>query len=702
MQIKNPAPLLIEIGTEELPPKTLKKLSDSFQSLLCEDLKQAGLNFKEIKPYATPRRLALKVIDLAPYQDDRTTEKRGPSISAAFDEQGKPTRACEGFLRGINAQADQLIQRDNYVWIEKYEVGKSVAELIPSLIADALAKLPIAKRMRWGNGNVEFVRPVHWVVLLYGNETLPANIMGHTAGRNTFGHRFHAPASIALSHPDDYESALEAAYVVPDFEKRQQTIRSHLLAQMQQLNLHIHESDALLDEVTALVEWPVALLCEFNPRFLDVPKEALISAMESHQKSFALLKQNGTLAPYFITISNIESQDSARVIQGNERVMAARLSDAEFFYKTDIKSPLIDYTARLKTVIFQTKLGTIYDKTDRIYKLAMFIAENLDFDATACNHVEHAAKYCKADLMTNMVGEFPELQGIAGYYYALQQNEPESVALAIKEHYLPRFAGDQLPDTVIGCIIAIADRIDTLVGIFGINQAPTGEKDPFGLRRAALGILRIILEKGLNLDLSLLIHKSCQDYGDLLTNNNTKLEVTDFIIGRLYAWYNNKNISTDIINAVINTHAINLNKPINLLDIDARINVVQQFISLPESSALIAANKRVSGILKQEGLLDADAGILKRDHDLLVTEAAEKALDAALESVLKKAETARKNKNYLELLQIWAQLRDPIDVFFDQVMVLVDDPAIKKNRLALLRDIRQLFLYVADVSLLQS
>lgn len=679
--------LLIELGTEELPPKPLKKLSDSFAALVRQSLNQAGLNFAEIITFAAPRRLALIITKLAAKQPDRQVEKRGPALVAAFDAQGNPTKACEGFLRGAGATADQIIKRDNYVWINSHEIGKTVAELIPGILTQAIAQLPIPKRMRWGNYSAEFVRPVHWVVLLYGNQIIPATLLDHPAGRNTFGHRFHHPQAIALNHANDYETALEAAYVIPSFEKRREQIKYQITALAREKGGQALLHDDLLDEVTALVEWPVALCGQFDERFLQVPAEALISAMEGHQKSFAVIDQRHHLLPCFITIANIQSNDAQRVIQGNQRVMHARLSDAEFFYQTDLKSPLSSYVEPLKNVVFQTQLGTVYDKVLRISGLATVIAEEIQADKLA---TQRTALLCKADLMTSMVGEFPELQGIAGYYYAKQANEPAETALAIKEHYLPRFAGDELPTTMAGCAVALADRLDTLVGIFGINQMPTGEKDPFGLRRAALGVLRIIIEHEVTLDLYSLIQQAYSQYNQL-PNTNTVSNVFDFIMERMRGWYNERSLPADIFQAVM------ANKPTKPLDFHHRVNAVSHFVKLPEASALAAANKRVSKILQKESLNNVNTTL----NLALLTDDAEKHLAENITQLAATVTPLYQQGNYTAVLTTLAQLREPIDQFFDHVMVMVDDAAIRQNRVALLQQLRGLFLLVADISLLQ-
>lgn len=679
--------LLIELGTEELPPKPLKKLADHFAASIAQALTQAGLSFTKITSYAAPRRLALKITDLAAKQADRQVEKRGPTLTVALDAQGQPTKACEGFLRSAQATADQLITRDNYVWVISDEKGKTVQELIPEMLAQALQALPIPKRMRWGSSTAEFVRPVHWLVLLYGKEIIPATILEHKADRKTFGHRFHHPQAITLLHADDYEAALEKAMVIADFEKRREKIRVQIIALAREHDAQALIHDNLLDEVTALTEWPVALCGKFDERFLAVPAEALISAMEGHQKCFAVVDQQHQLKPYFITVSNIQSLKPQQVIAGNQRVIHARLSDAEFFYKTDLKAPLSTYIEPLKNVVFQAKLGTLYDKSQRIKHLAGFIAEQLKSDNSIA---QRTAELCKADLVTNMVGEFPELQGIAGYYYAKQSGEAAETALAIKEHYLPRFAGDELPTTMAGCAVAIADRIDTLVGIFGINQIPTGEKDPFALRRAAIGVLRIMIEHELPLDLKQIITFAYKQFSSL-SNTETSNQVFEFMMERLRAWYLERGLTAEIFNAVAAM------TPTSPLDFHHRINAMSYFMNLPEAQALAAANKRVSRILQKEVNLSADLAF----NVTLLTDEAEKNLATKITDLTATVNMLYEKGQYNDVLTTLSQLRDPIDQFFENVMVMVDDPAIKNNRLALLQSLRKLFLLIGDVSLLQ-
>lgn len=679
------ANFLLELGTEELPPKSLPKLSASLVDGITKGLQQAGITFTHITPFAAPRRLAVVITALAEKQPDRHIEKRGPALAAAFDANGQPTKACQGFLCGCQASAEQLIQRDGYVWFNGEEKGKATIALLPAIIQQAIQQLPIAKRMHWGNSEAEFVRPVHWLVMLYGDKIVPATILEHHSSTITYGHRFHHPQPIVLKHADEYEAALLAANVVADFAKRRDHIQQQIVASAREVQGQAIVEEALLDEVTALVEWPVALRGHFDERFLAVPQEALISSMQGHQKCFSIVDVQHNLLPYFITISNIASKDPQRVITGNERVIRARLSDAEFFYTTDLKQPLTHYAELLKNVVFQAQLGTLHEKTQRIKALAEIIAEQL-----TCNidYASRAASLCKADLMTSMVGEFPELQGIAGFYYAQHSGEPAEVALAIKEHYLPRFAGDELPTTLSGCAVALADRLDTLVGIFGINQIPTGEKDPFALRRAALAILRIIIEHELNLDLQVLLTKAYTNYASL-PNQETVNQVLHFIIERLRAWYIDKQIPVGIFAAVA---AVKSTQP---LDFHRRVLAVNHFSQLPEAQALAAANKRVSKILEKENQQLNNAAI---NPDLFEHEAERKLYEALSES---QAHITH-DMDYQQVLGNLAALRQPIDNFFDEVMVMVDDANIRHNRLALLSTLRALFLQVADISLLQN
>lgn len=687
--------LLIEIGTEELPPKSLHKLAEIFAENLKQKLITAELNFTAIKSYATPRRLAVFVEQLDSQQTDRLVEKRGPALHAAFDVDNKPTKALEGFARSCNidiAQLEKLETKQGRWMICRYmEKGKAIAELLPLFVNQALSELPIPKPMRWGAGDTQFVRPVHWVVMLYGKEIIAGEILGIDSGRKTYGHRFHHPDAIVLPDADSYQKLLkEPGHVIVDFEERKKIIREQVENIAKQQNCSVIIPEALLDEVTSIVERPIALLIDFDPVFLNVPREALISAMQEHQRCFALENGKGELLPYFITISNIESKNPQEVIRGNERVMRARLSDAKFFYETDCKETLESRLENLKNVVFQAKLGSLYDKSLRIVALAKHIAQLINIDSTI---TERAALLCKTDLLTNMVNEFPELQGTMGCYYAKHDKEKDTTAVAIHEHYQPRFAGDELPNSLIGCTVALADRIDTLVGIFGINQAPTGDKDPFGLRRAALGIIRILVEKKLNIDLQHLFNTANNNYGATLPAREANHQALQFILDRLPAWYNEQNIATDTLQAVLTAQQNN-----NLLDIQQRVLAIQAFRQLPQALSLAAANKRVKNLLSKSAQSTSDK---KSINPSLFNTDEEKTLYNALESAQKKIQSAIQDKQYTALLAELANLQTPVDHFFDKVLVMDEDEKLRDNRLALLAALRQLFLTVADISLLQ-
>jgi glycyl-tRNA synthetase beta chain len=652
---------LLEIGCEELPAQGLSAFAEKIANELIAALKNAQLDHKEVNHFVTPRRLAVQIKQLSALQPNRQVEKRGPALTA-------PEKAKLGFLHANKISAEDVAEENGY-WVYRYqEKGQATKELLPLLVQQSIAKLSGMKWMRWGNHVSTFLRPVHWVVMLFGEELIQSELLGIKTQRETVGHRFHQPMKLLLQNASDYEDILlEEGFVRVDFAKRRTLIRQQIekLAAEQE---SIASIDAdLLDEVTGLVEWPVALLCQFPAAFLKVPKEALISSMQQHQKSFPLLDHDGNLRPYFITISNIQSQDPKKVILGNERVMRARLSDAAFFYEQDLKTLLSSRRELLEKITFQQQLGSMADKVRRIITLAKQIASVIHADQ---KKVAQAARLSKCDLTTQMVGEFPELQGIMGGYYAQLQGEDEEIAMAIREHYLPKFAGDSLPKTAIGCAIALADRIDTLVGIFSIKQAPTGDKDPFGLRRAANGVIRIIIEK------------------ELAGINLTGLlpaEVQQFILDRLPAYYQEQSITSDVIQAVLEV------QPDNLFDAHRRIIAVEAFRQLAEAAALSEANKRVKNILRKQ---DQSLQTLTEIDVSLFEHAAEKNLFAALT-------TPYANDDYQALLKKLSLLKKPIDAFFDHVMVDVDNQKIKANRLALLKKLRELFLQVADISLLQ-
>jgi glycyl-tRNA synthetase beta chain len=683
---------LVEIGTEELPPKALKPLSDAFTRGIAQGLEAAGVAFGKLETFAAPRRLAVRVRDLADAQPDKPVEKRGPAVKAAFDDAGNPTRALTGFATSLGITPDQLdtLETDKGAWVvyRTVEKGKPTVELMPELVDQSLAALPIPKRMRWGAHRTEFVRPVHWIILMYGNKVLNAPIMGLIPGNTTRGHRFHCPKELIVPTPNDYELVLrEEGKVLADFAERREKIRAGVTTIAgQQSNGQAVIDDDLLDEVTALNEWPVPLLGNFEERFLEVPAEALISSMKEHQKYFHVVDNNGRMLPHFITVANLESKDPAQVISGNEKVIRPRLSDAAFFYETDRKTRLEDRIEALKPIVFQEKLGSIHDKSVRVAALAKKIAEAIDSDPALA---ERAAMLAKTDLVTEMVLEFTDLQGVMGEYYARHDGEPEEVAKALNEQYMPRFAGDDLPGTLTGCAVAIADRIDSLVGLFGINQPPSGTRDPFGLRRASLGVLRIIIERELPLDLQTLCEWATENF-TVLTEQNTASTVVDYMLERFRAHYDEQGIGAEVYLAV---HA---RRPTRPLDFDRRVKAVEAFRQLPEAQALAGANKRVSNILTKQG----GDNIGETVDASLLQEAGEKTLAEQVEQQAKIVLPLFEQGDYSSALRSLAQLREPVDRFFDEVMVMADDEAVRNNRLALLNRLRNLFLRVADISLL--
>lgn len=679
--------LLIELGTEELPPKALRALRDAFAAGMAQELTAARLDFGAVTAYATPRRLAVKITDVLAQQPDQVEEKLGPALVAAFTAEGTPTKAALGFARGCGVEVAALEHlgegKQARLMYRMLRPGEPTAALLPTLVSRALDGLPIPKRMRWGANRHEFVRPVHWLVLLFGTEIVSGEVLGVAAGRHSRGHRFHAPAPIALTCPADYPDCLQTAFVLADFDRRRARIEAGVTAAATASGGEAILDPALLDEVTALTEWPVPLVGSFEKRFLDVPAEALIASMKGHQKYFPVQDADGRLLNCFITLANLESRDPAQVIDGNQRVIRPRLTDAAFFFEQDCKQPLASRFERLRSVTFQVELGSLADKTERVIALAGWIAERIDADPALARR---AALLSKCDLMTDMVGEFDELQGIMGAHYARRDGEPEEVALALREQYLPAFAGDALPTKLTGCVLGLADRLDTLIGIFGIGQPPTGSKDPFGLRRAAIGVLRILIERGLELDLRLTLDRARAGYGSL------KQEPVDavraYILERLRAVYEDQNIPAEVFLAVI------ARDPATVLDFDRRVRAVDHFRRLPEAAALAAAQKRVANILAKS---QADATPTDVNRALL-QEPAEQALFEAL--VAKRAETGPllTQRDYTAVLSALAALRAPVDAFFDAVLVNAEDPALRANRLALLAQLRALFWEVADIA----
>lgn len=683
---------LAEIGTEELPPKALKNLATAFAENVEAELNQAGLSFDKVEWFAAPRRLAVKVLGLATSQPSKEVEKRGPAVSAAFDAEGKPTKAAEGWAKGCGITVEQAerIATDKGEWLVHRAVieGQPTKNLLVGMISNALAKLPIPKTMRWGDKTEQFVRPVHTVTLLLGDELIEGEILGIASGTTIRGHRFLGEREFQISHADQYPALLkEKGSVVADFNERKALILAKAQEKATALGGVADIEEDLLDEVTSLVEYPNVLAAKFEERFLAVPAEALVYTMKGDQKYFPIYDKDGKLLPHFIFVSNINPEDPSKIIEGNEKVVRPRLTDAEFFFKTDLKQRLEDQLPRLETVLFQQQLGTLRDKTARIEQLAGEIAKQIGADETKA---KRAGLLSKCDLMTNMVFEFTDTQGVMGMHYARYDGEDEEVAVALNEQYMPRFAGDELPKSLVASSVALADKFDTLTGIFGIGQAPKGSADPFALRRAALGALRIIVEKNLPLDLSDLVATSAKLFGDKLTNSNVVEEVVDFMLGRFRAWYQDEGIAVDVIQAVLTR------RPTRPADFDARVRAVSHFRTLDSAEALAAANKRVSNILaKVEGEISSEI-----DRTLLV-EAEEKALAEQVITLQAELAPLFEKGEYQTALDRLAGLREVVDNFFDKVMVNAEDPKLRQNRQAILNNLRNLFLQVADISLLQ-
>ena len=682
---------LVEIGTEELPPKALKTLATSFADNVEAELNQAGLTFDKIEWFAAPRRLAVKVLNLATQQPSKEIEKRGPAVSAAFDAEGKPTKAVEGWARGCGITVEQAerIATDKGEWLvhrAKIE-GQPTKNLLNDIVANALAKLPIPKPMRWADKTVQFIRPVHTVTMLLGDELIEGEILGVASAHTIRGHRFLGEKEFEIQHADQYPQLLrEKGSVVADFNERKAEILAKSQAKATALGGVADIEESLLEEVTSLVEYPNVLAAKFEERFLAVPAEALVYTMKGDQKYFPIYDKDGKLLPHFIFVSNINPEDPTAIIEGNEKVVRPRLTDAEFFFKTDLKQKLVDRLPRLETVLFQQQLGTLKYKTDRIEQLAGEIAKQIGADEAKA---KRAGLLSKCDLMTNMVFEFTDTQGVMGMHYARHDGEDEEVAVALNEQYMPRFAGDELPKSLVASAVALADKFDTLTGIFGIGQAPKGSADPFALRRAALGALRIIVEKNLPLDLEDLVKKSAALFGDKLTNQNVVADVVDFMLGRFRAWYQDEGIAVDVIQAVL------ARRPTRPADFDARVRAVSHFRTLDSAEALAAANKRVSNILAK-----ADAAIGEINLTACV-EPAEKALAEAVLALRTEVQPLIAQGDYTAVLDKLANLRAPVDSFFDNVMVNAEDPALRQNRLAILNTLQGLFLQVADISVLQ-
>lgn len=677
---------LVELGTEELPPKALKSLGEAFLAGIEKGLKAAGLTYSAARYYAAPRRLAVQIDQLAVQQPDRTVNLDGPPLQAAFDASGNPTQAALGFAKKCGVDLAQIDQSGPKLKFSQSIPGQPAVGLLPGIVETSLNDLPIPKRMRWAARREEFVRPTQWLVMLFGDEVVECEILTRKAGRESRGHRFHNPDNVLISSPANYLEDLRSAHVLADFAERREIIAKRVAELAAEQKGSAIVPPALLDEVTALVEWPVPLVCSFEERFLAVPQEALITTMQDNQKYFCLLDANGKLLPRFITVANVQSKAPEHIVSGNEKVVRPRLTDAEFFFKQDQKQPLERFNERLKNVVFQAQLGTVFEKAERVSALAAFIAERIGGDA---KNAARAGILSKCDLATEMVGEFPEMQGIAGYYYATAGGEANDVALALNEQYMPRGAGAELPSTLTGAAVAVADKLDTLVGIFGIGMLPTGSKDPYALRRAALGVLRILIEKQLDLDLGEAIAFAVGQYGDKVKAEGLAAQVQDFIFDRLRARYEDEGVDVAVYQAV---RALTPTAP---LDFDQRVQAVQAFRQLPEAEALAAANKRVSNILaKAEGEVpqSVNAGLLN--------EAAEKALGSAVAAAEGEVAPLARARDYRSALARLAALRAPVDAFFEEVLVNADDSAVRANRYALLAKLRGLFLGVADISLL--
>ena len=681
--------LLFELGTEELPPVSLKALRDALKTNVAEALTAQDFSFESIESYATPRRLALIVRQLSDAQPDKEVERLGPAVAAAFDDNGQPKPAAVGFAKSCGTEVDQLErietdkgQRLGYTISQK---GQPLSELIEQILNSALKKLPIPKPMRWGDSSAQFIRPVHWAVLLHGSSVLEATILDTKTGNISRGHRFMSEGDVSLYDADDYVNKLKAEHVIVSFEDRQTIIEQQVKDAADKIGGVAQIEQGLLDEVTGLVEWPVALTGEFDTEFLKVPAECLVSSMAEHQKYFHVLDNDGNLMPNFITISNIESSNPRVVIEGNEKVIRPRLADAMFFYEKDQQTTLASQQERLKKVVFQNQLGSVQEKAERVAELAKAIAPQVGADPELAHR---AGLLSKCDLTTQMVGEFDKLQGIMGTYYARHDGEDDSVAIAMTEQYLPKYSGDALAQNPVGQCIAIADRVDTLAGIFGIGQAPKGAKDPFALRRASIGLLRTIVENQLSLDLDQLVEQSLSQFDGKLTDELAAEKLLNFIFDRFRAWYLDQNVSANTVSAVM---ALRPTKP---LDFDQRIKAVQHFQTLPESESLSAANKRVKNILAK-----ADIEVPDTIDTGLLQDTAEKALADTISKVDAELTTI---DDYQERLTRLAALRDDVDAFFDNVMVNAEDAAVKANRLALLKKLEAMFSSVADISLLQS
>jgi glycyl-tRNA synthetase beta chain len=684
--------LLIELGTEELPPTALASLSEHFTSGIISQLDKLQLSYTQVESFATPRRLAVVITQLACKQADLTKTRKGPAVTSAFDAQGQPSKAAIGFAKSCNTIVDQLSREktDKGEWLSYTitQAGKDTTDLLADIIQNSLDKLPIPKRMRWGALDSLFVRPVHWLLVLFGNDVVNCNLMSVVSSNQTFGHRFHHPDAIVITNPLEYESTLlNQGMVIPSFTKRKEIIRSQAIDIADKNNSFAVIDEDLLNEVTGMVEWPVALSGSFDKEFLDVPAEALISAMKKHQKYFHMLDKNNKLLPFFITVANIESKQVSLIVEGNERVIRPRLSDANFFWKNDLQVPLDNHLESLKKVVFQNKLGSLYDKTKRVAAVSNYLAKLLNCDLSIA---ERAASLSKTDLMSEMISEFPDLQGIMGRYYAQHQSENKDVAIALDEQYLPRFSGDIVSSNRYAQILSIADRIDSLFGIFSIGMQPTGDKDPFALRRASLGILRTLVENKLDIDLSDLLQHVAIIYPDTISNQSDTPLLLKFIDDRFKGYLLDRDITNDIFDSVC---AVNIHNP---YDFYLRVHAVNHFVQLPEAKSLAAANKRISNILKKNNIKSS----LSINTSIFV-EDSERALFNSMNALEEQLEKLYEHRDYTQYLVLLSGLHNAIDDFFDNVMVIADDESLKNNRIALVYSVHNLFLKIADLSLLQ-
>ena len=683
---------LVEIGTEELPPKALRSLMEAFGENLAAGIDEVRLDHGPVRAWASPRRLAVFVDSLATAQDDRNVEHKGPPVTVAFDDEGEPKPPATAFAKKCGVDVDELerVATDKGEWLvfNTVETGRPAAELMPEVIERALAALPIPRRMRWGDSKAEFVRPVHWIVLLHGKDVIPATIMDIPTGRESRGHRVHSSGPVTIEAPGKYLEALEeGGYVIADFERRRNMVRDGVVAAAERVGGKIVDGEALYDEVAALVEWPVPIVGAFDEEYLDLPREVVVSTLTGHQRYFPVADERGQLLPYFVTVANLESKDPEQVIEGNERVIRPRLADAVFFWNSDRKTPLGDRQETLREVVYQRGLGSLFDKSQRVARLASWLAQQLDADAET---VERAASLAKCDLLTGMVGEFPDLQGIMGRYYAISDGEPDAVADAIAEQYQPRFAGDELPESTGGQILAVADKLDTLAGVFSMGKKPSGNRDPFGLRRAALGIVRILVERGMDVDLKAMIVQAGEQQPKTRNDaDELASEVYGFIADRLRRYF----LDRDAGLRVETFEAVMAREPASLVDFDRRLAAVQTFARLEQAESLAAANKRIVNILRKAGDpegLEVNARRLELD--------AEKSLHSALTNAREKVGPMLEHRRYAEILNELANLRDPVDRFFDDVMVMAEEKDVRNNRLALLGELRALFLDVADIS----